>query len=139
VKRISPHLGRGPSEPINTDIRRFYDCLLGMLKNAAFREGQWRLLEGSPAWEGNESWDGFIVFAWTGGDGCRFIVAVNYAPHQGQCHVRLPYAELAGKKWRLQDQLSANAYDWNGDDLRGRGLYLDMAPWQAVVFAVTLV
>jgi hypothetical protein len=35
------------------------------------------------------------------------------------------------KKWRLQDQLSPASYEWNGDDLQGWGLYLDMAPWQA--------
>jgi hypothetical protein len=27
------------------------------------------------------------------------------------------------------------SYDWNGDDLQGRGLYLDM-PWQACVFSL---
>ena len=28
------------------------------------------------------------------------------------------------------------SYDWNGDDLQGRGLYLDMAPWQTAVFSL---
>ena len=64
------------------------------------------------------------------------MVAVNYAPNQSQCHVRLPFADLAGKKWQLQDQLSPASYDWNGDDLQGRGLFLDMAPWQACVFSL---
>jgi hypothetical protein len=61
---------------------------------------------------------------------------VNYAPNQSQCHVRLPFADLAGKKWLLQDQLHQASYEWNGDDLGGKGLYLDMAPWQAAVFAL---
>ena len=26
------------------------------------------------------------------------------------------------------------AYDWNGNDLQGRGLYLDMPPWAYHVF-----
>jgi hypothetical protein len=64
------------------------------------------------------------------------VVAVNYAGNQSQCHVRLPFADLAGKKWKLQDQLSEASYEWNGDDLQGRGLYLDMAPWQAQVFSM---
>ena len=64
------------------------------------------------------------------------IVAVNYAPNQSQCHVRLPFAHLAGKRWRLQDQLSPTGYDWTGDDLQGHGLFLDMAPWQASVLGV---
>jgi len=64
------------------------------------------------------------------------VAAVNYSANQSQCHVRLPFADLAGKKWLLQDQLSAASYDWNGDDLHGRGLFLDMAPWRASVFAL---
>ena len=48
----------------------------------------------------------------------------------------LPFADLAGKKWQLQDQLSPASYEWNGDDLQGNGLFLDMAPWQTAVFAL---
>ena len=93
---------------------------------------RWQLLECTPGWEGNWTHDCFLVFAW----GDRHLVAVNYAPNQSQCHARLPFADLGGKQWRLQDQLSAVGCDWNGDDLQGRGLYLDMAPWQAAVFSL---
>jgi glycosidase len=133
-KRISPHLGRGPNEPIDPDIRSFYDRLLTLLRNPAFRDGQWHLLHCTPAWDGNETHDCFIVFAWQDDQKEKIVVAVNYAGNQSQCHVRLPFADLAGKKWRLEDQLDNVAYDWNGDDLQGRGLFLDMAPWQASVF-----
>ena len=62
---------------------------------------------------------------------------MNYAPHQSQCHVRLPFADITGKNWQMQDQLSPCSYEWNGDDLAGRGFYLDMTPWQAAVFAMS--
>lgn len=136
-KRISPHLGRGPDEPVNESLRAFYDQLLAVLRHSAFREGQWQLLECSPAWEGNWTHDCFLVFAWQGAANERFLVAVNYAPNQSQCHVRLPFADLAGKKWKLQDNLSDAAYDWNGDDLVGRGLYLDMPAWGTAVFSLS--
>ena len=29
-----------------------------------------------------------------------------------------------------------HSYDWNDDDLRERGLYLDIHPWQNVVFSL---
>jgi hypothetical protein len=134
-KRISPHLGRGPNEPIDEELRAFYDRLLSVLRQPAFRDGQWQLLECTPAWDGNGTHDCFLVFAWQGAE--RFVVAVNYAGTQGQCHVRLPFSDLAGKKCRLEDQLGAGVYDWNGDDLKGRGLYLDMTPWQACVFKLS--
>ena len=52
--------------------------------------------------------------------------------------VRPVFPDLAGRKWKLQDQLSSASYEWNGDDLAERGMYLDMAPWQAAVFELVL-
>lgn len=131
-KRISPHLCRGPDEPVDERLRHFYDKLLDVLRLPAFRDGQWQLLQCTPAWDGNWTHDCFIVFAWQG-TGERIVVAVNYAGSQSQCHVRLPFGDLAGKKWRLEDRLGAGSHEWKGDDLCGKGLYLDMTPWQAAV------
>jgi hypothetical protein len=135
-KRISPHLVRCPQEPIDEALTQFYDRLLAVLRQPAVRDGQWQLLECTPAWEGNWTNDCFLVFAWQGSQEESLVIVVNYAPNQSQCHVRMPFADLAGKKWQLQDQLRSASYDWNGDDLQGKGLYLDMAPWQASVFAL---
>ncbi|MGN6544206.1 MAG: alpha-amylase family glycosyl hydrolase [Aureliella sp.] len=132
-KRISPHLSRGPSEPHDQGLNEFYDGLLAILKQPAFRDGQWQLVDCDPAWNGNWTNDCFIVFTWQDQASERFVVAVNFAPHQSQCHVRLPFADLGNKKWRLTNQLGPGAYDWNGDDLTGRGLFLDMAPWETSV------
>jgi len=134
-KRISPHLCRRPDEPVDTDLGKFYDRLLAVLHRPVVRAGQWQLLQCSPGWDGNWTADCFVVFAWTL-DKERVVVAVNYAPNQSQCHVRLPFGDLANRKWNLQDLLNSAAYEWNGNDLLGRGLYLDMAPWQAAVYSL---
>ena len=135
-KRISPHLCRGPAEPADQNLKQFYDRLLGVLRQPVVREGQWQLLECTPAWEGNWTSDCFLAFAWQGRDGDRLLVTVNYAPNQSQCYVQLPFADLAGSQWRLQDQMEDVAYDRDGSDLQSRGLYLDALPWQASVFAL---
>ncbi len=135
-KRISPHLVRGPNEPSEERFKQFYDRLLAVLRQPAVRDGQWQLLQCNPGWEGNWTHDCFVVFAWRGPKAELLVAAVNYAPNQSQCHVRLPFAHLAGKQWQLRDLLSTTHYDWNGDDLQGRGLYLDMAPWKAQVFSL---
>jgi hypothetical protein len=135
-KRISPHLGRGPSESVDQDLLGFYDRLLALLRQPVFHDGQWQLLECLPGWDGNWTHDCFLVFAWRNGQGEQLVVAVNYAPNQSQCHVRLPFANLGGQTWHLREQLSDAAYQWNGDDLQARGLFLDMKPWQASVFSV---
>ncbi len=137
TKRISPHLVRGPDEPVDQKLKQFYDRLLSVLRHPAVRDGQWQLLECVPAWDGNWTWDCFLVFAWQGAGDERLLVTVNYAPNQSQCHVRLPFADLGNSQWRLKDLLGDATYDWDGNDLQGRGLYLDERPWSARVFALT--
>jgi hypothetical protein len=135
-KRISPHLVRGPNEPTDERLRQFYTTLLSVLRQPAVRDGQWQLLQCFPAWDRNWTWDCILAFAWTGPAGDRLLVTVNFAANQSQCHVRLPWGDLAGTTWRLQDLLGNEVYDREGNDLQGRGLYLDVAPWKASVFSL---
>ena len=136
TKRISPHLGRGPCEPEDPKLQEFYDRLLAVLRQPAVRDGQWQLLECTPAWEGNWTWDCFVAFSWEGPDGERLLAATNYASNQSQCRVQLPLADLAGAHWRLKDQMSSAIYDRDGNDLQSHGLFLDMSPWQTAAFSV---
>jgi hypothetical protein len=136
-KRISPHLVRAPVEPVDEAVQRFYDGLLAVLRQAGVRGGQWRLLECVPAWDGNGTWDGFIAWSWEAPDGQRRLVAVNYAASQGQCYVRLPLPDLAGRAVRLKDLMSPASYDRDGSDLVSRGLYLDVPAWTHHAFEMT--
>ncbi len=135
-KRISPHLVRGPVEAVDGRFKAFYDKLLTVLERRGVRNGRWQLLECNRAWEANGSADDFIAYAWQSSEGERLVVTVNYAPHWSQCYVRLPFSGLDGKEWRLRDLLSDAAYDRKGNDLQGRGLYLDVPPWKYHVFEV---
>jgi glycosidase len=135
-KRISPHLCRAPAEPRDRELERFYERLLGVLLLPAVREGDWQLLECRAAWDGNWTWDCFLAFVWKGHDGEHLLVVVNYAANRSQCYVQLPFADLAGRSWRLQDQLEEVIYDRDGSDLHARGLYVDARPWQASVFSL---
>jgi hypothetical protein len=135
-KRISPHLGRGPDEPIDGKLKQFYEKLLAVLRRPVVRNGQWRLLECTPAWEGNWTWDCFVAFGWQGPDGERLLVAVNYAPNQSQCYVRLPFADLGNGDRRLENLLGDIRYDREGNDLLSRGLYLDVPPWNSAIFSL---
>ena len=65
-KRISPHLVRGPQEPIDRRLEQFYERLLAVLRRPAVRDGHWQLLDCTPAWDGNWTWDCFLAFAWQG-------------------------------------------------------------------------
>ena len=135
--RIPVHLGRGPDEPADAAIAEFYEDLLAALRDAAFRLGSWQLLECRPAWDGNPTHDDFLAFAWSGPGDLRRLVAVNYSGHQGQCYVALPWGDLSGRTWRLGDRMGPAVYDRHGDDLAGRGLYLDLPAWGYHVFEVS--
>lgn len=135
--RISPHLRRGPSEPADPDLLAFYQRLLAALHDPVFRSGDWKLLEAVPAWNGNSTSDSFVAFCWQGTDMRQLLVAVNYAPHQSQCYLRLPTGDNLPQQSRLRDLLGEAVYVRDGGELEARGLYLDAQPWQAQIFEIT--
>ncbi len=136
--RISPHLVRGPGEPVDGALARFYEQLLGALRDPTVRRGEWTLLDCGPAWEGNPSHDGFVAQLWHEPRGERITLAVaNFAHDRGQCFARFPAAvggKLRGRNWRLVDGVGPEIYERDGDDLADRGLYLDMPPMGRHVF-----
>ena len=133
--RASIHLNRVADEAADAAVTGFYRRLLDALKRPVLREGDWRLLEPVEAWPGNPTWDGFVCFTWDGG-GERLLGAVNFQPTQGQCYVRLPFGDFAGRSCDLSDQLGPSRYIRDGGDLIGRGLYLDMPAWKFHLFSV---
>ncbi|MDJ0554609.1 MAG: alpha-amylase family glycosyl hydrolase [Microcoleaceae cyanobacterium MO_207.B10] len=134
--KISMHLCRAPEQKTVPIWEKFYHQLLDCLRLKVLREGNWQLLECSAAWEENPTWNDFIAFSWERKDRL-LLIAVNYAPHQGQCYVRLPFDNLRGRRYQLQDLMSVISYDRLGDKLISRGLYLDLAGWGYHVFDIS--
>ena len=136
-KRISPHLVRAPVELADTALRRFYETLLAVLRHPVFRDGQWRLLDCTPAWNGNWTSDCFIAWSWQGDDERRLVV-VNYAGNHSQCCIRLPFDGLVDRAVRLKDVTGPATYDRDGNELVLRGLYLDLPPWGYHAFEIAV-
>jgi hypothetical protein len=134
---ISPHLVRAPDEPTDEGLRRYYDALLEVLRDGAMRDGDWALLECTPAWDGNPTWDDFIAWEWRGQEGRRFVIAVNLGPGHGQCYVRFPVDGLDVESIRLVDRMSGITYERSVSDLAARGLYLDLPGSGFYVFDVS--
>ena len=135
-QRISPHLARAPLERIDEGLTQFYDRLLAVLRRSEVRDGQWRLLECVPAWDGNWTWDCFLAFAWEGRVEGRLLVVVNYAPQRSQCYVKLHFPGLACQTVRLKDLLGPDEFDLEGDELIAKGLFLDLPPWGYHIFSL---
>jgi glycosidase len=137
IKRVPVHLCRAPAEPVNVELQAFYQRLITVLQLATVREGEWRLLGCVEAWSGNATDKDFVAFTWEGQRQDRLLVVVNFASHQGQCYVRLPWPDLTGMNVRLADRMGPARYERAGADLIGHGLYLDLRAWGYHVFDVT--
>jgi glycosidase len=134
--RTSNHLRRRAPEPVDEELRSFYERLLSCMRRTEVREGGWRLVERQAAWDGNSTWDRFIAFSWER-SGRHVLVAVNYGPTQAQCYVRWPWVDVAAGAVVLQDLMAPTIrYERDGADVSQRGLYLDMPPWSYHVFDV---
>jgi hypothetical protein len=134
TRRISPHLVRAPEETPDEEIAEFYGKLLAVLRKPVLRGGEWQGHACRPAWGGNGSWDSFVAHSWRGSGGKRMLIAVNCAPHPSQCYLDMPFPEIKDRSVRLEDSLGPARYDREGNELLGRGLYLDLQPWSYHVF-----
>ena len=133
---IPPHLVRAPIEPVDAALQDFYARLRAVLQQPVVRDGEWRLLECVPAWEGNWTSGCFIAWLWTAATERR-AVAVNYAGNQSQCFVRAPFSAEATGTVRFTDLMGPAVYDRAAADLTARGLYLDLPAWGYHVFALS--
>ena len=132
--RLPVFLGRRPAEPVDHDLAVFYGRLLGATSRDLFRNGDWRLCERS-GWPDNQSCQNLLAWCWVKDDE-RSLIVVNFGPASAQACVRVPWDELRGKQWRLDDELSGGTYDRDGNEMRDTGLYVDLGPWQCHVFQV---
>ena len=127
-------LARRPDEQVDQDTRDFYDELLTALRDGVFREGEWQLGARS-GWDGNDTWQNLIVWGWRGGEE-RKLVVVNLGDSPASGHVSMPWDDVRGRAWWLDDAASGEAYERSGDDLRD-GLYVALEPWSWHLFDVS--
>jgi hypothetical protein len=85
-------------------------------------------------WDGNWTADCFVCFGWNAPSEDMLLVLVNFAPNQSQCYVHIPFNYLGGGRVLLEDLMGPEIYERNGEELVGRGLYLDVRPWGFHVF-----
>jgi hypothetical protein len=135
--RLPVFLARRPSETANQEIAAFYGRLLKEINRDIFRNGEWRLCERS-GWPDNESCQNILSWCWVK-DSERYLIVINFRQDAAQARVHLPWNELRGKAWRLDDVLSGESYDRSGDEIRDTGLYVNLGPWKCHLFRVRTV
>ena len=134
IVQLPVFLARRPDEQLDLDVHEFYDRLLHALRDRVFRDGEWQLGE-RRGWDGNDTWRNLVVWGWRGGES-RKLVVVNLGDVPASGHVSLPWDDLRGRAWQLDDAASGQDYERSGDDLRD-GLYVALEPWSWHLFDVT--
>ena len=132
--RLPVFLGRRPAETVDRNLAAFYRSLLNVTNRDLLRNGAWRLCERS-GWSDNQSCENVLAWCWVK-DQERALVVVNYGQGPAQARVHVSWDELRGATWRLDDDLSGDVYDRDGNEMRDIGLYVDLAPWQCHIFQV---
>ena len=138
-KRISPHLGRGPSEPVDAEaaavlrpaarpscVSRPCATATGNCSNAP--------RPGTATGRTIASWPSPGKGPTT--SGCSW--SVNYAPNQSQCHVRLPFADLGRRAGGSQDQLGDAATTGTATICNPRPVPGHAPGWQIHVFSLNI-
>jgi hypothetical protein len=132
--QLPVHLTRRPVELVQPALETLYHHLLGALDGTAVGQGEATLLTPKAAWNDNPSGRSFVLVQWQRTRPEFDLVVVNLAPHRGQCYAPLTAPGLAKFNWRLEDLLGDEAHQRDGEDLKNRGLYLDVPAYNAQLF-----
>ena len=85
-------------------------------------------------WDGNDTWAQLVGWGWRGAS--RKLVVVNLGDEPAEGHVSLPWDDLLGTTWLLDDAADGRRYERRGEDLRD-GMYVSLPPWHWHLFDVT--
>ncbi len=137
-RRVRPpvFLSRRPDEAPDVELASWYRRLLAAVDAHQVRVGAWRLLEAS-GWPDNQSCRNMVAWSWAGDrGGDRHMVVVNFSEQPAQARIPLDWPDLPGRSWRFTDILSQSAFERDGAELAGPGLFVDLGPWQFHLLAL---
>jgi hypothetical protein len=126
-------LRREPDEPVDEDLRQFYRRLLHAIDQAGLSGSEWQLC-GLDGWSDNDSCRRLVAWCWSARD-TRHLVVVNLSSAAAQARVQLPWTDLAGHSWELEDRLGSQTLERDGNEMASDGLYVALGPWAAHFFS----
>ncbi len=122
--RVPVTLGRRPDEPLDAELRAWYDRLLAALAGG-MRRGTWATVA-VDGWPDNRSCEQLVAWTWTSPDGGHLVV-VNLSDARADGLVRLP--EIAPGSVAMTDVLTGEQFDRDGPTMATDGLYVALDPW----------
>ncbi len=123
--RLPVFLGRRPAEPSDAGLREVYLALIAAAPT--IRVGEWSDCAAT-GWPGDSSCEQLVTWCWRS-DGERSLVVVNLSGDTAHARVHVPWDDLGGRDWRMDDVLTGAVFERSGDELASEGLYVGLAPW----------
>jgi hypothetical protein len=130
--RTPVFLGRRQSECADRELTAFYKRLLKVIESPLFHDGNWSLCDRT-GWPDNPSYRDLLAWSWERDDR-RCLVVVNLSGALAQARIRVPWKDVRGEIWRLNDALSGTTYEREGDEMEDSGLYVELGPWNCHLF-----
>ena len=126
--KLDVHLRRGASESINTNVQKYYDKLLKILTDPAFKSANYYFVYNM---SGDRASD-FIAYI-REQDSSHYLIVVNYQQNYGCAEV--PIYNIAGSGIvKVKEMISNIEYSRNADTMRGVGLTVCLSGFQAQIF-----
>lgn len=135
--RVPVQLGRRPAEEVNRELGGFYEKLLAALGDDTMRRGKWKPVEPKAVATGDWSFEQIVIHCWEGDRSGSRVIAANFGLEQARCFAPLDLTGLRGSRVMLRDLLSGDTVERDGSELCDPGLFLDLAPYQGHLFAVS--
>ncbi len=132
---IPIQLIREPGETADIAVRNFYQHLLEICQDTLFHDGNWVLLETKEAWNSDEKYHNLLAWSWWQEEQFKLVV-VNYSAEAAQGWLQLPSLTTSAECMILRDELTGALYVRNVSELRTKGLYIGLGPWQAHIMGI---
>jgi glycosidase len=131
--KLPVQLGREPDEKVAEPIKEFYLKLLNITKARIFREGEWKMLEPSPAATDNGSYENILAWQWKLGNESRLVI-INYSEVISQCRLKFDLKAHKGEI-RLSDLLNNINYTRSIDEIITIGLFVELESYHCHIFS----
>ncbi|MFZ6034334.1 MULTISPECIES: alpha-amylase family glycosyl hydrolase [Melioribacter] len=130
--KLPVQLGREPAEPVNKEIKNFYDKLLSIVSSDVLKKGKWTLLEPAPAWDGNSTYLNMLAWEWTH-QHKNCLVVINFSDKTSSCRIKLDLRDY-DEEILLNDLLNDKVYRRSSEEIIMQGLYIELKPYASHIF-----
>lgn len=127
-------LVREPDDVTDSTVQNFYYRLLTICNQEVFHKGMWRLIDVYEAAEGDRSYTSLLAWSWNYNEQVS-IVVTNYSPNPARGWIKPRLVIEENNSIIFRDELTDITYNKESVELRTKGIYVDLAPYQSHILS----